>query len=127
VKFDTIGDPDFFLKSARQSYQFLLGTFCIGSAMLMIAILLVKKLVSGSLPFTTAFALVIAIFLLAGWWRIAWRRHEEIELLLRSREELSNPKILPLLRACADLIQRGLFMTALVTIMLLLGFFELLR
>ncbi|HKD78911.1 MAG TPA: hypothetical protein VKH81_04410 [Candidatus Angelobacter sp.] len=125
---DTIGDPTFFLRPARQSFQFVTSSVLLGSDMLMIAILFVRKLGSGSLPLTTALALVFAIFVLAGWWRTVHRCHETISLLLRSREEISsNPTVQPLLRSSAELIQRGLYMTALATIMLLLGFLELIR
>jgi hypothetical protein len=125
MKIDT-NDPNFFLRPASRSYHFLMSTIFIGSDILSIIILLVKRL--GSLPVTTVFAMVVAIFLLAQWWRMVYRRHESIALLLRSREELlSDPTALPLLRACADLIHWGLFRTALLTFMLLMAILPLLR
>ena len=127
MRFDAMGEPDFFLRPARQSFQFVTSTAFLGSDMVAITILLVKKLGSGSLPLTSALNLVFAIFMFASWWRTVYRYHGTIELLLQSREELSNPRVLPLLRASADLIQRGVFMTALATFLLLVGFLALVR
>ena len=128
MKIDTIDDPDFCLMPASRSSHFLGTTVLLGSDILMIAILLVKKLASRSLPLTTAIALVVAMYLLVECWRTFHRQHERIVLLLKSREEFpSNPTVLPLLRASADFIHRGLFLTAMATLMLLLGFGALLR
>ncbi len=120
------GEPRFFAQPASRSYYFFFGTIFIFADLGATAILLVRRL--NSLPFPAATGLVAAMFALIGWWRFALRRHEEIRILIQSQEWPSpNSTTASVLRASANLLNGGLFLTALAAGMLLLALVQVLR
>jgi hypothetical protein len=119
-------DGEFFAQPASRSYYFFLSTIFIFGDLGATAVLLVRRL--NSLPFAAATGLVAAMFALMGWWRFAMHRHEEISILIRSQEWPSpSSATASVLRATANLIQGGLFLTALAAGMLLLTLIQVLK
>ena len=114
------GNTKLFVRPASHSYHFLVGAVFILIDLTAATLLLVKRL--NSMPFPTAAGLVAAMLALVWWWRLAFSRYEGIRIFMQGQGEPSpNPALAPVLRACADLIYMGLFLTALTAGMLLLA------
>jgi hypothetical protein len=120
------GESRFFTQPASRSYYFIFSTIFIFGDLGAAVVLLFRRL--NSLPFPAATGLVAAMFALVGWWRFALHRHEEIRILIQGQEWPSpNSATASVLRASANLIYGGLFLTALAAGMLLLALVQVLK
>ena len=120
MEIDSPSDLQFFLKPAIRSYHFLAGTVLIGIDVAGGTLVLFKNLTR--LSFGATACLTVGIFLLISSWGLALRQHERLSIFVAANQaSLAERPVKVLVCAAADLIQRGLVLTSIAGMMLLVA------